>query len=111
MSREQGSLLGEWVRRVEMSVGSAGLLLAVGGLAVSAGSPHALSPHGLSALITGVRSGSGSMILALGLFLLLLAPVLAVASAVVYGIVRRRPRTALLAAGAFTVIALGALLR
>lgn len=111
MNAKNGSPLGEWVRWVELSVGLAGLLLTVGGLAMSGRNAEPLSPHGLSALLAGVRSGNPSMILGLGLFLLLLAPVLAVASAIVHGVVRRNPRTALVAAAAFAVITLGALLR
>lgn len=110
-AKDQGTALGEWVRTAELSLGAVGLALSVIGIALSLGRPRALSPHSLGLLLHGAFSGRADMVLALGLLLLLLTPVLGVLTAAVYGFVHRQPRTAIVATLAMLIIVMGTLVR
>lgn len=110
-AKEQGAALGEWVRAAELGLGTVGLVLSIIGIVLSLGRPRALSPHSVGALLQGTLSGRADMILALGLLLLLLTPVLGILTAALYGVVHRQPRTAIVATLALLIIVLGTLIR
>jgi hypothetical protein len=99
---------GRAVLWAEGSFGIAGLGLAIIGMAVGIATPVHKMPLGAGALLRAALQGNASGLAAAGLWLLVLAPVAAIAAGTGWAIRTRHTRTVLLSLVALAAIALAA---
>ncbi|MDA8345597.1 MAG: hypothetical protein M0Z66_08945 [Thermaerobacter sp.] len=93
---------------MEALLGSAGLAFVLVGMVKGLSSPAQALPHGAGALALAALHGSSVGLMGVGLWLLALGPVAAIAAGALWAIRARHLRTALLALVTLAAIALAA---